>query len=632
MKIAIYCIGPLLALASAGCGGCDNGKGNEDADASEQAPDAQPEIADGSDQPREDDSTQDTSEGVNPCQDHCSNGIQDCGETGVDCGGPCAACPVPPPAPTWLLALPKGSGLVYLGWRLDSQNPTIGYNLYRSTTSGSGYTKINTDPVTTSTNYIDSTVSDGATYYYVARAVDGGGAESPDSNEARVTAANLDDKVYKRLDNLQSDTYNLSMRVGDVDGDRMMDFMFRLQPGADNCADEAVQVKVYRSDGSTPLWSLDSNVCTHGGYLCTDWCDWECDPGCSSVPGHECSTDPRCCHGTQCAFTDWINWVNWTLWDLNEDGKAEVFGLLRDNSTNVISVRNGETGTVMGNPIPLASADTQEFIVAYLDGVHPSLVVQSREYPPSVVSVYDGNLNFQWSFTSQDDACHQLRVDDLDDDGKDEILDGAQAIDHDGADIWHRSYGHIDDISTGDVSPDDQHPGLEVVTWGETNPGVGLLRATDGYEYWYVPNIHGGGWAADVRPDYPGMEIWALQPFDVQNLYSSSGTLIQWTGMSTPTIDWDGDAYKEVILNGSICNGQTLQAIQGGASGIMIYTLDMMGDYREELLILNQDGGNAYLQIYTNTELNGQRAPSPWETRPYGQNKQRTRLHEGLGM
>lgn len=27
------------------------------------------------------------------CSNHCSNAAQDCGETGVDCGGPCAACP-----------------------------------------------------------------------------------------------------------------------------------------------------------------------------------------------------------------------------------------------------------------------------------------------------------------------------------------------------------------------------------------------------------------------------------------------------------------------------------------------------------------------------------------------------------
>lgn len=36
---------------------------------------------------------------IDPCLNHCSNGAQDCGETGRDCGGSCAAC-APPVAMT----------------------------------------------------------------------------------------------------------------------------------------------------------------------------------------------------------------------------------------------------------------------------------------------------------------------------------------------------------------------------------------------------------------------------------------------------------------------------------------------------------------------------------------------------
>jgi hypothetical protein len=32
---------------------------------------------------------------TNPCSNHCSNNIQDCGESGVDCGGECSSCPQP---------------------------------------------------------------------------------------------------------------------------------------------------------------------------------------------------------------------------------------------------------------------------------------------------------------------------------------------------------------------------------------------------------------------------------------------------------------------------------------------------------------------------------------------------------
>jgi len=57
-----------------------------------------------------------------------------------------------------------------------------GYNVYRSTVSGSGYTKINSSLVALLT-YTDSTVQSGTTYFYVTTAVDSSGSESVHSNE-----------------------------------------------------------------------------------------------------------------------------------------------------------------------------------------------------------------------------------------------------------------------------------------------------------------------------------------------------------------------------------------------------------------------------------------------------------------
>jgi fibronectin type 3 domain-containing protein len=57
-----------------------------------------------------------------------------------------------------------------------------GYNVYRSTVSGSGYVKLNSSLVATLT-YTDSTVQSGTTYFYVTTAVDSSGNESVHSNE-----------------------------------------------------------------------------------------------------------------------------------------------------------------------------------------------------------------------------------------------------------------------------------------------------------------------------------------------------------------------------------------------------------------------------------------------------------------
>jgi hypothetical protein len=57
-----------------------------------------------------------------------------------------------------------------------------GYNVYRSTASGTGYIKLNSSLVSSLT-YTDSSVQNGTTYFYVATAVDSGGTESSYSNE-----------------------------------------------------------------------------------------------------------------------------------------------------------------------------------------------------------------------------------------------------------------------------------------------------------------------------------------------------------------------------------------------------------------------------------------------------------------
>jgi fibronectin type 3 domain-containing protein len=77
------------------------------------------------------------------------------------------------------------SHTVALSWNASTSNVT-GYNVYRSTTSGAGYLKITTSPLTSLT-YVDDTVLSATTYFYVTTAVDENGIESSNSNEATAT-------------------------------------------------------------------------------------------------------------------------------------------------------------------------------------------------------------------------------------------------------------------------------------------------------------------------------------------------------------------------------------------------------------------------------------------------------------
>ena len=70
---------------------------------------------------------------------------------------------------------------VALTWNA-STSTVAGYNVYRSTVSGSSYTKINPSLVAV-LNYTDSAVQSGTTYFYVTTAVDSTGSESVYSNE-----------------------------------------------------------------------------------------------------------------------------------------------------------------------------------------------------------------------------------------------------------------------------------------------------------------------------------------------------------------------------------------------------------------------------------------------------------------
>lgn len=95
---------------------------------------------------------------------------------------PPSADTTPPSAPTGLTVNLDGINAA-LDWNDNTEADLAGYNVYRSTTSGGGYVKLNTSPVAGS-DYTDDTTVGGKTYYYRVRAVDTSWNESGDSNEA----------------------------------------------------------------------------------------------------------------------------------------------------------------------------------------------------------------------------------------------------------------------------------------------------------------------------------------------------------------------------------------------------------------------------------------------------------------
>ncbi len=90
-----------------------------------------------------------------------------------------------PAAPTGLSAS-AGDSFVSLNWNDNNETDLAGYNVYRSITSGIGYSKLNSF-VVPSSDYIDYDVDGSVTYYYIVTAVDTYSNESVDSSEVSAT-------------------------------------------------------------------------------------------------------------------------------------------------------------------------------------------------------------------------------------------------------------------------------------------------------------------------------------------------------------------------------------------------------------------------------------------------------------
>ena len=91
-----------------------------------------------------------------------------------------------PSAPANLTAV-AGNGPLHVTLNWSAVATATNYNVYRSPVQGGGYSRIVTGNV--STNYTDTNVTSGSTYYYVVTAVDALGNESAYSNEANATPA-----------------------------------------------------------------------------------------------------------------------------------------------------------------------------------------------------------------------------------------------------------------------------------------------------------------------------------------------------------------------------------------------------------------------------------------------------------
>lgn len=261
--------------------------------------------------------------------------------------------------------------------------------------------------------------------------------------------------------------------------------------------------------------------------------------------------------------------------------------------------------------------------VAYLDGVHPSVVMCRGYYTRAVLAAFDwdgDSLRQRWVFDSYQpewkaysgQGNHNLRVGDVDGDGCDEIIYGSCTIDNDGNGLYSTGLGHGDALHMTAFYPDSAS--LQVWACHENRRDGSTLRdARTGRIVHQYPSGEDVGrcMAADIDPRYPGVEMWSLASGGIRNL-AGEVTAARVKGLSTNmAVWWDGDLLRE-LLDGTQVSKYEWEAdscrvlarfdgcarINGSKSNPCVHA-DILGDWREEVLVRTQD--NNALRLYIST-------------------------------
>ncbi len=210
---------------------------------------------------------------------------------------------------------------------------------------------------------------------------------------------------------------------------------------------------------------------------------------------------------------------------------------------------------------------------------------------------------------------HSIASGDIDADGRDEILYGSMAVDDDGSPLYSTGFGHGDAHHLGDFDP--SRPGLEFYMPHESArpgeiPAVSFREAATGTIIWSVPADRprdvGRAAMADLSALWPGAESWGPDRF----LRDISGKTVG-PAPRTPAnflIWWDGDVQREILNSNWIADYdpdsedgmRRLFTAEGftstnGSKSTPVLSADLIGDWREELLLLSRDGQSLRLFI-----------------------------------
>ena len=527
-----------------------------------------------------------------------------------------------------VVAIRRDTRSVFVGWRLLRTDPAeVAFHLYRQSANQPAQ-RVNLEPITRATHYVDSIAETSAALTYFVRPVIDGRERDASGSFTLSATVGVQPYLTVPLQTLPGHTPN-DASVGDLDGDGEYEIILKqVMHERDNSqAGMTGQTKLeaYKLDGRF-LWRIDLGKNIREGAHYTQFLVYDFDgDGKSELI---CKTADGTVDGTGVA-----------IGDLSADHRNSAGFILE--GPEFLTVFEGVTGKALAtadyDPPRGRVADwgddrgnrVDRFLgaVAYLDGKRPSVIMCRGYYTRTVLAAWnwrDGKLSPVWTFDSDDgtpgnrdyrgQGNHNLRVGDIDQDGKDEIVYGACAVDDNGRGLYSTGLGHGDAIHLSDIDPD--RPGLEVFDIHERprhGNGVEFREAKTGALIWgkSSPDV-GRGVAFDIDPRHRGYEIWASGQ-GLNGVWNVKGETISERKPRSCNFGvwWDGDLLRELLDSNRITKWNWMDSTEtnlvtardctsnNSTKSTPCLCADILGDWREEVIWRTTDGKE--LRIYSTT-------------------------------